>query len=39
MLRSVTAAEGLPDGNGKPGEGFVESLVPDLEWTAGADDG
>jgi hypothetical protein len=30
MLNRVTAAEGLRDGSGKPGEGFVERLVPDL---------
>ncbi len=34
MPRRVTAAEGLPDGSGKPGEGFVAGLVPDLERTA-----
>ncbi len=38
MLRSVSAAEGLRDGSGKPGEGFVGGLVPDLERTARTDD-
>lgn len=35
MLNRVTTAEGLPDGSGKPSEGFVYSLVPDVERTAG----
>jgi hypothetical protein len=38
MPRRVTAAEGLPDGSGKPGEGFVAGLVPELERTAGTED-
>ncbi len=37
MLNRITAAEGLPDGSVKPGEGFVYSLVPDLERTAGTE--
>jgi hypothetical protein len=39
VLSSVSTAEGLPDGSGKPGEGFVASLVPDLERTAGTEAG
>ncbi len=30
VLSRDSAAEGLRDGSGKPGEGFVERLVPDL---------
>ncbi len=38
MLNRDSTVEGLPDGSGKPGEGFVAGLVPDLERTAGRGD-
>ena len=38
VLNRDSAAEGLRDGSGKPGEGFVAGLVPDLERTAQTDD-
>lgn len=34
MLNRDSIAEGLRDGSGKPGKGFVGGLVPDLQRTA-----
>ena len=35
LLNIYSPAQRLPDGSGKPGEGFVLWLVPDLQRTAG----